>query len=276
MIPGSGGEARADEPDGRWRGRPLFDAHLHLIDPRFPLVPNQGFLPDPFDAAAYRRATQGLGVTGGAVVAGSFQGFDRAWIPAALADLGPGFVAVAQIPPETSDAEILALDAAGVRAVRFNLTRGMVGDIAEVLHLAARVHDLAGWHAELYLASTGIADLAPKLSRLPRLVIDHLGLTRRGLDDLRRLVARGVRVKACGFGRLDFHPAAAIAAIHAENPGALLFGTDLPGTRAPRAFDLDDLALIAASLPDLADQRRVLWDNARELYGHGPGSSRRG
>lgn len=276
MTPGAAGDARTDEPGSPWKGLPLFDAHLHIIDPRFPLVANQGFFPDPFDAAAYGQATEGLGVTGGAVVAGSFQGFDRTWIPAALDALGPGFVAVAQIPPETPDTEILALDAEGVRAVRFNLARGMAGDIREVLRLAARVHDLAGWHAELYLTSTEIADLAPKISRLPRLVIDHLGLTRRALDDLLRMVTGGAQVKACGFGRLDFPPAAAIAAIHAENPGALLFGTDLPGTRAPRPFDPADLALIAAALPDPDDQRRVLWDNARELYGHGPGSSRRG
>jgi hypothetical protein len=27
---------------------PIFDAHFHIIDPRFPLVANQRFLPEPF------------------------------------------------------------------------------------------------------------------------------------------------------------------------------------------------------------------------------------
>ena len=27
---------------------PIFDAHFHVIDPRFPLQPNQGFVPEPF------------------------------------------------------------------------------------------------------------------------------------------------------------------------------------------------------------------------------------
>jgi len=27
---------------------PLFDAHLHIINPRFPLVPNAGYLPPSF------------------------------------------------------------------------------------------------------------------------------------------------------------------------------------------------------------------------------------
>jgi hypothetical protein len=32
-----------------------FDAHLHITDPRFPLVSNAGFLPEPFDAVAFYR-----------------------------------------------------------------------------------------------------------------------------------------------------------------------------------------------------------------------------
>ena len=51
--------------------RTIFDAHLHIIDPRFPLHPHRGFVPDPFDVNAYRRAVEGLDLVGGAVVAGS-------------------------------------------------------------------------------------------------------------------------------------------------------------------------------------------------------------
>jgi predicted TIM-barrel fold metal-dependent hydrolase len=75
---------------------------------------------------------------------------------------------------------------------------------------------------------------------------------------------------------LDFHPAAAIGAIHQEDPSALVFGTDLPGTRTPRPFDLDDLDVIATALPDAADLRRVLSDNARDLYGLAPGATAQG
>ena len=32
----------------------VFDTHLHIVDPRFPLVPNQGYLPDPFTVDDYR------------------------------------------------------------------------------------------------------------------------------------------------------------------------------------------------------------------------------
>ena len=37
-------------------GLAVFDAHLHVIDPRFPLVANQGYVPDPFTVDDYRDA----------------------------------------------------------------------------------------------------------------------------------------------------------------------------------------------------------------------------
>lgn len=42
----------------------------------------------------------------------------------ASAKFGPTFVGVVQIPTDTPDADILTLDAIGLRSVRFNLDRG--------------------------------------------------------------------------------------------------------------------------------------------------------
>ena len=58
---------------------PFFDAHLHIIDPRFPLVPNGGYIPPAFTVEDYLARTTHLGVVGGAVVSGSFQGFDTSY-----------------------------------------------------------------------------------------------------------------------------------------------------------------------------------------------------
>lgn len=58
----------------------LFDAHFHIIDPNFPLKENNGFMPDPFDTDSYRGAVSGLNVQGGAIVSGSFQGFDQGYL----------------------------------------------------------------------------------------------------------------------------------------------------------------------------------------------------
>jgi hypothetical protein len=96
--------------------------------------------------------------------------------------------------------------------------------------------------------------------------IDHLGLHRDGLSPLLRLVERGVKVKATGFGRVDLDVAATLRAIAAVDPGALLFGTDLPSTRAPRPFSDADVDLVTATLgPELG--RRALHDNALAWYG---------
>ena len=114
----------------------IFDAHFHVIDMRFPLVPNQGFLPPPFTVDDYRERVAGLGVTGGAVVSGSFQAFDQTYLVDALQRLGDGFVGVANLPDDITDEEILALDAAGVRACRANLHRGADFDF---VRLARRV-----------------------------------------------------------------------------------------------------------------------------------------
>ena len=99
----------------------VFDSHFHIIDKRFPLVPNQGYLPDNFSAGDYQKRTKCYDIAGGAIVSGSFQAFDQTYLLAALKELGPNFVGVAQLPATVSDDELISLNAAGVRAVRFNL-----------------------------------------------------------------------------------------------------------------------------------------------------------
>ena len=243
----------------------VFDAHLHIIDPRFPLQENNSYLPPPFTVEDYRARVTRLGVAGGAVVSGSFQGFDQGYLTAALAALGPTYVGVTQIPADTTDAQIRHLDAIGVRAVRFNVRRGGSAGIAEADRLARRVYDVAGWHAEFYIDSRALAPLHDTLAALPRISLDHLGLSTGGLPDLLRLVEAGAYVKATGFGRLDFDPGPACKQILDINPTALVFGTDLPSTRAPRPFEDSDLTGLADLLgPE--HLTNVLWHNAAALY----------
>jgi predicted TIM-barrel fold metal-dependent hydrolase len=244
----------------------MIDAHLHVVDPRFPLVPNQGYVPPAFTVADYLNRVRPLGVVGGAVVSGSFQGHDQDHLLAALAELGPGFVGVAQLPASVPDARVLELDRAGVRAVRFALHRGASAQPAEIERLARRVHELAGWSAEFYLDAAGLGALGPLLRRLPRTSVDHLGLSAAGLPRLLELVAQGTRVKATGFGRVDLDVPEALRRIHAVDPAALLFGTDLPSTRARRPFRDTDRDLVAEALgPEAA--AAVLHDNAAAWYG---------
>jgi hypothetical protein len=173
------------------------------------------------------------------VVSGSFQGFDQTYLLDALDRLGPSFVGVTQLPATVADEEVLALDAAGVRAVRFTLARGAALDVA----LALRVHELAGWHAEVYATDLPAHEAA--LRELPRLVVDHLGMNPEGLAAAVRL---GAMVKLTPRVTLD---AGAVA------PDHLMYGTDLPGTRTDRTFSLDVIPAITNS---------ALVDNARAWY----------
>lgn len=244
---------------------PIFDAHLHIVDPRFPLVPNAGFVPEAFDVAAYRARVQPLGIAGGAVVSGSFQAFDQTYLVDALARLGPGFVGVTQLPPQVTDAEIDHLHAAGVRAIRFNLFRGGSAGADALEPLAHRVWGRHRWHVELYVGPESLAALRSRLRALPKICIDHLGLRAAAQPDVLALVESGAYVKATGLGRLDFDPQPFLRTLVEARPDRVVFGTDLPSTRAPTPFRDDDLVRIVDTVgPHHA--RAVLWDNARALY----------
>jgi predicted TIM-barrel fold metal-dependent hydrolase len=164
-----------------------------------------------------------------------------------------------------SDDEILMLDQAGVRAVRFNLKRGGSEDVRCLDSMARRVHELVGWHVELYVDSRELEALFDTLVDLPAVSIDHLGLSKEGFGTLLRLAERGVHVKATGFGRVDFNVTVALKELYAANPQALMFGTDLPSTRAPRPYKDDDFLLVCETLGNEA-ARAVFYDNAAQFY----------
>ncbi|MBF6175437.1 amidohydrolase family protein [Nocardia blacklockiae] len=241
----------------------MFDAHVHLIDPRFPLSENEGYLPRPYTIDDYRKRMSRFDIDGGAVVSASFQGTDTGFMRASLAELGPSWVGVLNPDPDASDAEIAELDRAGVRALRFNLKRA-AGDIVTLTMAALRAHDIAGWHVELYIDGSMLASLEPVISKLPALSIDHMGMSDDCLPYLLNLVDRGARVKASGFGRVSMNVVSAMRRVHAVNPDALMFGSDLPGTRAGRPFRDSDIGLIADAVG--TDMYKVLEDNARAFY----------
>jgi predicted TIM-barrel fold metal-dependent hydrolase len=246
-------------------GRRLFDSHFHIIDPRFPLVPNQGYTPPAFPLAEYLAQAKPLGVVAGAVVSGSFQATDQTYLIDALGKLGAGWVGVTQIASDYPDAEIARLGKSGVRALRFNILRGSIDNVDDIVALATRCHAVAGWHAEFYVDAASLAPHVGRLSKLPQIVIDHLGMTEQGVPVLLDLVAAGCKVKATGFGRLKMNVPKTLERIAQKNPGALVFGTDMPSTRAPRPFMPSDIDLIETVLGrELA--QRTFWDNPLALY----------
>lgn len=243
----------------------MFDSHFHVIDPRFPLVPNQGYTPPPFTLDDYLEKARPLGVKGGALVSGSFQAYDQSYLIDTLGQLGPGWVGVTQVPPDISDAEMIRLAGLGVRALRFNIMRGATTDMDAIIAQAQRAHDVAGWHAEFYADAAELRPHVGRLAALPRISIDHLGMTEAGLPVLLDLVAAGAWVKATGFGRVALDVPNALERIAEKSPDALVFGTDMPSTRAKVPFSPADAELVRTVLgPDLS--ARAFWDNPVALY----------
>lgn len=127
----------------------FFDAHLRIIHDYFPLTPDHGYLPPSFTCESYINQIEAYYLVGGTVVSGSFQAFDQTYLIDAIKKLGSSFVGVIQISVSVSDEEILKLNCAGIRAVRFNLNQ----EIKYLDSLARRVHELVGWHVGLYVDS---------------------------------------------------------------------------------------------------------------------------
>ncbi|MFK4305154.1 putative TIM-barrel fold metal-dependent hydrolase [Paenibacillus sp. RC254] len=166
--------------------RTVFDAHLHIIDPRFPLVENQGFLTNAFTCQDYLNHVHD------------------------------------QLPHDTPDEEMIRLHGCGVRAIRFNVKRGGSEDISSLDYFARRVYELVGWHSELYIDSTSLTEIASTVATLPAVSIDHLGISKEGFNTLLSLVNKGVRVKATGFGRVELDVEQALRSIISVNPDALM------------------------------------------------------
>jgi len=90
-------------------------------------------------------------------------------------------------------------------------------------------------------------------------------MTEEGLPVLLDLVAAGWKVKATGFGRVKMDVPKVLEAVAKKSPNALVFGTDIPSTRAARPFQPADIDLVEKVLgKDLA--QKAFWDNPLALY----------
>lgn len=243
----------------------IFDAHCHIIDKRYPIVANQGYTPPSFTLEEYRQQTIPLGITSGAIVSGSFHGYDQSYLRALLPQMGPRWVGITQVPQDVPDAEIASLASIGVRGLRFNIYRGRIDSVDDIVSLATRAHAVGKWHAEIYADSAALKPHVAKLSKLPQIVIDHMGMTEEGLPVILDLVDAGAKIKVTGFGRVSMNVPKALELIATRNSNALMFGTDLPSTRAKRPFEAEDIALIRNVLGPINAQK-TLWNNAVGLY----------
>jgi predicted TIM-barrel fold metal-dependent hydrolase len=249
----------------------IFDGHFHIIDPAFPLVENNGFIPDYYVIKEYREELRrmDIDVIGGAVVSGSFQGYHQDYFNAALTELGENFIGITQLPIDISDQEIRFLDATGIKGIRFNLYRGIDTSLDDIERLSKRVYNLCNWKTEFYLnVDTVDTNLDKLIHSLPKVSIDHLGMGRHSIDKLKKYLSNNIPIRVTGFGRLKYDRnelKSILVQLHAENSEGLIFGTDLPSTRADYRFSINDILLLE-EIFNAQDVEKILYKNGMKWY----------
>jgi D-galactarolactone isomerase len=261
------------------------DTHMHIYDPRFPQAPGGPKPPGSFTVEAYRGLQERLGTSRVVVVQPNAYQDDNRCTLDAIARLGPGARGVGVIRPGASDAQIDALTRGGIRGIRFmTLPGGALGwDVMD--GLAARVHAF-GWHAVVQLDGRTLPEHEAQILRLPgRFIIDHTGKflepvapSHASFKSLLRLVDTGrcwVKLSApyetSKSGAPKYEDVGALAkALAKAAPERMLWASNWPHPSAPKDAMPDDANLLDLLLewaPDAAVRRKILADNAAELYG---------
>ena len=275
--------------------RPLFgpppgavDAHCHVFGPgeRFPYAPERKYTPCDAPKEKLWALRDYLGFERNVLVQATCHGTDNRALIDALDDARGRARGVATVGHDVSDAELRALDAAGVRGLRFNFVRRLV-DVTpqEVLAGIARRVAPLGWHVVIYFEAADLPVLYAFLASLPTtIVIDHMGrpdvtqpVDGPGFELFVRLmrehpnvwskVSCPERLSRLGPpGYADFVPFA--RRLVEQFPDRVLWGTDWPHpnlkSHMPDDGKLVDLIPSIAPSPEL--RRALLVDNPMRLY----------
>ena len=262
------------------------DTHFHVFGPqkRFPFAPDRSYTPtcDAPTETLFAMHKQ-MGIERGVVVQSAAHGFDNS----AAADLlaaSKNYRGVALAPAATPTVELKQLDKRGFRGVRFHFMEHLgKGDrIEDVLVMATRLAAV-GWHLQIHMEGSRIAELAPALRRSPvPVVIDHMGRVdaSKGLDhpDFRSLLSllseKHVWVKVSGAERISRQRAPWKDAVPftrtlvAECGERALWGTDWPHPNLKEVPDDGDLVdLLFEIAPSETQRQALLVDNPSRLYG---------
>jgi 2-pyrone-4,6-dicarboxylate lactonase len=166
--------------------KPLFklppgsvDAHCHVFGPGdvFPFAPERKYTPCDASAAQLFALRDYLGFDRNVIVQATCHGSDNRALVDALRRAEGRARGIATVRPDVTDAQLHALDAAGVRGVRFNFVKRLVDTVPRetLASIAARVAPL-GWHVVIYFEAAELPELYDFFASLPvTLVVDHMG-----------------------------------------------------------------------------------------------------
>ena len=263
------------------------DCHLHIYDGRFAQSADAATLPELATVNEYRLLQQRLGTERAVIVTPRNYGVDNDVTLDAIAQLGfERARGVAVLRSDVSDATLKALNAGGIRGVRFSLytPKNAAASFEMVEPLAARIADL-GWHLQLHWTADQIVEHEAMLKRLPtQIVFDHmtrlpqpLGLNHPAVKIVESLLAQGrTWIKLSGayldsqVGEAgDFLDIDAVARHWiATAPNRLVWGSDWPHpTETIKPNDANMLDMLARWTTERAAIEQILVQNPSELYG---------
>ncbi len=155
------------------------DAHCHVFGPGdvFPYAPERKYTPCDASKEQLWALRDFLGFERNVIVQATCHGADNRALIDALQASNDRARGVATVKADVSDAELRALDAAGVRGVRFNFVKRLVDTTPrEVLMAIARRIAPLGWHVVIYFEAQELPELYDFFTALPTIVVvDHMG-----------------------------------------------------------------------------------------------------
>jgi 2-pyrone-4,6-dicarboxylate lactonase len=266
------------------------DAHVHVFGPRarFPFAQERRYTPADAPKELLFKLHEHFGIQHCVIVQPACHGADNSVTADAIAATGGAYKGVALVPLSISDTELKRLDAAGLCGARFHYMEHLAKGpgVNEVIAFGKRLAPL-GWHLQMHMEASLIAELAPALRRSPvPLVIDHMGRIDASLGVgqpafhalLALLEDENLWVKVSGIDRVSrqgppYADAVPFARkLVAEFGDRCVWGTDWPhpNHQGPVPDDgalVDTLTEIASG--DAARQA-LLVDNPQRLYRFAP------
>lgn len=296
----SGSASGAFTMDADWRAyhprpsRPCFvlppgavDAHCHVFGPgaEFPYAPERKYTPCDASKHHLRALRDFLGFERNVIVQATCHGADNRAVVDALLDADGRARGIVTVRADVTDAELRALDDAGVRGVRFNFVKRLVDTTPpDVLRAIAERVAALGWHVVIYFEAADLPELYGLFASLPvPLVVDHMGrpdvakrvdgaefelfvkLMRECPSVWSKVTCPDRLTRSGPPGYDDVVPFA--QRLVEEFPDRVLYGTDWPHPNMKEVPDdghLVDWIPRIATTPDL--QRRLLVDNPLRLY----------
>ena len=264
------------------------DAHCHVFGPGgvFPFAPERKYTPCDAPKEKLWALRDYLGFDRNVIVQATCHGSDNRAVVDALQASGDRARGVVALRESVADTELSALDAAGVRGVRFNFVRRLVDTTPrDVLERIARRIAPLGWHVVIYFEAGELPELYDFFASLPTpVVVDHMGrpdVTKpvdgpefelfvkliRDHPNFWSKVTCPERLSKVGPPTYDDVVPFARRLVEAF-PDRVLWGTDWPHPNM-KSHMPDDGALVdfiprIAATPQL--QRKLLVDNPMHLY----------